>query len=86
MWTAIPSSGDSFSTPPIVANGVVYVGTYLGKLLGYRAKSGARIVTKNLRYSISANETESSAPESELGAGQGILVVPASTHLIALSH
>jgi outer membrane protein assembly factor BamB len=87
IWTAIPASGDFYSTPPIVVNGIVYVGTNLGKLLGYRAKTGINVVSKNMKYSISAPETGNvGSPESGLGAGQGILVVPASTHLIALSH
>jgi outer membrane protein assembly factor BamB len=87
VWTAIPASGDSYSSPPIVVNGVVYVGTNLGELLGYKAKTGVKVVSKNMKHSISAFETGSlGSPESGLGAGQGILVVPASTHLIALSH
>ena len=87
VWTAVPPTGDSYSTPPIVVNGVVYVGTSSGKLRGYRAKNGVKLVSRNMRYPISAQETGYvGSPESGLGAGQGILVVPASTHLIALSH
>src|SRR5581483_5140391 len=40
LWTAIPPSGDSYSTPPIVVDGVVYIGTNAGKLLGYRQERG----------------------------------------------
>jgi outer membrane protein assembly factor BamB len=87
IWSALPPAGDSFSTPPIIANGVLYVGTYSGQLLGYKALTGAILVSKSLGYTISAQETGSvGSPESGLGAGQGILVVPASTHLFALSH
>jgi outer membrane protein assembly factor BamB len=87
VWTATPAQGDTYSSPPIVVNGVVYVGTYEGNLLGYRAGTGKRVVSLNMGYSIAAAETGSvGSPESGLGAGQGILVVPASTHLIALSH
>ena len=87
VWSALPPAGDTYSTPPIVVNGVVYVGTSTGKLMGYAALTGENMVSKNMRYPIAAPETGSvGAPESGLGAGQGILVVPASTHLIALSH
>jgi outer membrane protein assembly factor BamB len=86
IWTATPTNG-SYSTPPIVVNGVVYVGTSSGYLLGYVWKSGKAVVSMNMGYPISAPETGSvGSPESGLGAGQGILVVPASTHLIALQH
>ena len=86
IWTATPTNG-SYSTPPIVVNGVVYVGTSSGYLLGYVWKSGKAVVSMNMGYPISAPETGGvGSPESGLGAGQGILVVPASTHLIALQH
>jgi len=87
VWTSAPAQGDTYSSPPIVVNGVVYVGTSQGNLLGYRAGTGKKVISLNMGYSIAASETGSvGSPESGLGAGQGILVVPASTHLIALSH
>ena len=87
VWTATPSGGDAYSSPPIVVNGIVYVGTSQGNLLGYRAGNGKVALNMNMGYPISASETGSvGSPEAGLGAGQGILVVPASTHLIALSH
>jgi outer membrane protein assembly factor BamB len=87
LWTAAPGNGGSYSTPPILVNGILYVGTSSGYLVGYKWKTGARTVLLNMGYPISAPETGSvGAPESGLGAGQSILVVPASTHLIALSH
>lgn len=86
IWTAAPTNG-TFSTPPIVVNGVVYVGTSSGYLLGYKWNNGKPLVSMNMGYAISASETGYvGSPESGLGAGQGILVVPASTHLIALQH
>lgn len=86
VWTASPG-GDTYSTPPIVVNGVVYVGTASGFLKGYKAKTGKNTVSMNMGYPISASETGNvGSPESGLGAGQGILVVPASTHLIAMAH
>lgn len=86
IWTASPNHG-SYSTPPIVVNGIVYVGTNAGYLMGYRSKTGAVAVSMNMGYEISAPETGSvGSVESGLGAGQGLLIVPASTHLFALSH
>jgi outer membrane protein assembly factor BamB len=86
IWTKTPTDGN-FSTPPIVVNGVVYVGTSSGFLLGYKWNNGRPLVSMNMGYPISASETGYvGSPESGLGAGQSILVVPASTHLIALQH
>lgn len=86
IWSATPANG-SYSTPPIFVNGIVYVGTSSGYLLGYHSNSGKSAVSLNLGYPISASETGSvGTPESGLGAGQSMLVVPASTHLIALEH
>ena len=82
VWSAAPSSGDSFSTSPIIVNGVVYVGTSLGNLLGYRAGTGINVVSMNLGASISG--AEGSIPQAGLGAGHGMLVVPVGTQVIAL--
>jgi len=86
LWTASPGN-DSYSTPPIIVNGTLYVGTASGYLQGYNTQTGTNVVSMNMGYPISASETGYvGSPESGLGAGQGILVVPASTHLIALEH
>jgi outer membrane protein assembly factor BamB len=86
IWSAAPSNG-SYSTPPIYVNGIVYVGTSSGYLLGYHWLTGKSAVSMNMGYPIAASETGSvGTPESGLGAGQSMLVVPASTHLIALEH
>jgi outer membrane protein assembly factor BamB len=87
IWSAAPPSGDAYSTPPIVVNGTVYVGSAAGYLLGYKSATGKSVVSANMGYPMSAYETGSvGSPESGLSAGQGILVVPAGTHLIALAH
>lgn len=87
VWTAVPANGDTYSTPPIVVNGTVYVGSASGYLLGYKSGTGKAAVSMNMGYPISAFETGSvGSPESGLSAGQSILVVPASTHVIALYH
>ena len=82
VWTATPSSGDSFSTSPIIVNSVVYVGTGLGNLMGYQAGTGINVVSMNLGATISGDE--GLVPQAGLGAGQGLLVVPVGTQIIAL--
>jgi len=82
LWTAAPATGDSFSTSPILVNNVIYVGTQEGNLEGYAARSGDHGVSMNLGYAISGGE--GGAPQAGLGAAQGLLVVPASTHVFAL--
>jgi len=85
LWNAAPPVGDSFSSPPIVVNGVVYVGTASGLLLGYSVTDGSNMVSVNLGQPISAIDSGSlGAPLAGLGAGEGIVVVPASTYLFAL--
>jgi outer membrane protein assembly factor BamB len=87
VWNAVPPSGSSYSTPPIVVDGVVYVGTDAGKLLGYRSATGKNVVSVDMGSPISAAETGSvGSPESGLAAADGFLLVPASTHLVALHH
>ncbi len=86
VWTAV-ATNDTYSTPPIYVNGIVYIGTNGGNILGYRSLTGKLAFSMNLGYGISAPETGSvSSPESGLGAAESMLVVPASTHLFALEH
>jgi len=85
-WTAAPSSGDSYASPPIVVNNVVYVGTAGGYLEGYNALTGANISTVNVGSPISAYEYGNySSPLAGLGAGEGLIVVPASNMVVALA-
>jgi outer membrane protein assembly factor BamB len=83
LWTAAPATGDSYSISPIVVNGTVYIGTSNGNLLGYDATTGANVESMNLGFSISGGEYFA-IPQAGLGAGQGLIVVPAGTHLVAL--
>jgi hypothetical protein len=86
LWSAAPPEGDSFSSPPIVVNAVVYVGTASGLVLGYSVTDGSKMVSINLGQPISAIDSGYlGAPLAGLGAGEGIVVVPASTYLFALS-
>jgi len=79
LWSVGPPSGDSFSCSPIVVNKIVYVGTAAGYLLGYDVAKGTNVVSMNMGYGISGG-----GQYAGLGAGEGLLVVPATNEVIAL--
>lgn len=83
-WTAAPPAGDAYSISPIIANNVVYVGTNQGNILGYRTSSGKKVVSNSVGYPISGGEY--GWTYAGLAAAQGLVVVPAGTHLVALKH
>jgi outer membrane protein assembly factor BamB len=86
-WTASPANGDSYSSAPIIVNGIVYIGTSEGKLLGYSLTTGKRLVSMSMGSSIQAGDGDSySSPQSGLAAAGGELFVPASNTLVALGH
>jgi len=86
IWTAAPAQGDSYSSAPIIVNGVVYIGTAEGNLIGYSLKTGAQILSMPMGASIQAGDGDNySAPQSGLGAAGGLLIVPASTKVVALA-
>jgi outer membrane protein assembly factor BamB len=88
VWTAAPAAGDSYSTAPIIVNGVAYVGTSQGELIGYGLYKGKKRVSMGMGASISGSDYyfSFSAPISGLSAAQGLLLVPASNTLVALYH
>jgi outer membrane protein assembly factor BamB len=87
IWTASPSNGDSYASPPIVVNGNVYVGTAAGNLLAYKSKDGTVVASVAVGAPISAYDGESFAsPLAGLSAAQGMIVVPASTYVVAIKH
>ncbi len=84
-WTAAPNSGDTYSSPPIAVNSVVYIGTAAGYLEGYEAATGELVCNVNVGAPISAYEGSSySSPLAGLGAGDEIIVVPATNLVVAL--
>jgi len=83
LWIALPQSGDSFSCAPIVVNGVVYSGTANGNLYGYSSATGSTVFSANLGPSISCPEY-SNVPLPGLSAGDGLLVVPVGSQVVAL--
>ena len=83
LWTATPTGTATFTCSPIVVNGIVYMGTSTGTLLGYGASTGRQKVSMPLSQPISCSEYFS-VPQPGMGAGQGLLVVPAGSELYAL--
>lgn len=87
IWAAEPPNGDSYASPPIVVNKTVYVGTAAGLLLGYKGKDGTQEVSVSVGAPISAFDYgDYSSPLAGLSAAQGMIVVPASTYVVALRH
>ena len=76
-WSAL-AAGGSFVTAPIVINGNVFEGTSGGLLYEFNGASGALLDTVNVGSGISGpDEQNVSQPLTGLGAGEGLLVVPA---------
>ena len=87
IWSANPPNGDSYSSPPIVVNSVVFVGTAAGNLLAYRGKDGTSLASVAMGAPISASDNFGiSTPLAGLSAAEGMIVVPASTYVVAVTH
>jgi outer membrane protein assembly factor BamB len=72
LWTAAPAEGD-------------YIGTAAGNLIGYSLKTGAQLLSMPMGAPIVAGDYgDYSSPQSGLGAAGGLLIVPASTKVVAL--
>jgi outer membrane protein assembly factor BamB len=78
-------TGDgTLSSAPIIDNGYVYIGSTSGKLYALSASTGANVWTGILGASVSApDEQNVSLPTTGLGAGDGLVVVPATNLLVA---
>jgi outer membrane protein assembly factor BamB len=86
-WTATPPNGDSYASPPIVVNSAVYVGTADGNLIAYKGGDGTVLATVSVGAPISAFDGgDYSSPVAGLSAAQGMIVVPASTYVVAITH
>jgi outer membrane protein assembly factor BamB len=83
LWTAVASAGETYTCSPVVVNGVVYTGTSTGNLIGYWSKSGKQVALVNLGQGISCGEYFA-VPQAGMGAGEGLLVVPAGSQVVAL--
>jgi outer membrane protein assembly factor BamB len=84
-WTF---GGDGrISTAPIVVNGYVYVGSETGRLWALNGATGQSVWSTDVGAPIDGpDEHNVSQPLTGLGAGGGLVVVPATDLLVAYGH
>jgi hypothetical protein len=76
--------GGGINSAPIVVNGYVYVGSVSGNLYALDGSSGAIVWTGSLGSGIRyTSDSDAGEPPPGLGAGAGIIVVPAGRLLVA---
>lgn len=78
-------TGDgNLSSAPIVVNGIVYIGSTGGKLFALDASTGTNVWTGTVGAPVNRpDEHNTSEPLAGLGAGEGLIVVPASNLVVA---
>ena len=78
-------TGDgSLSSAPIVVNGIVYIGSTGGKLFAVHPGTGANVWSGTVGAPVNhPDEQGISDPLTGLGAGEGLIVVPASNLVVA---
>ncbi|HEX3251486.1 MAG TPA: PQQ-binding-like beta-propeller repeat protein [Pyrinomonadaceae bacterium] len=77
-------TGDgTLSSAPIVVNGVVYIGSISGKLYALDENTGANVWTGTVGAQINRPEESNLGILTGLGAGEGLIVVPASSLVVA---
>ncbi|HZI48275.1 MAG TPA: PQQ-binding-like beta-propeller repeat protein, partial [Pyrinomonadaceae bacterium] len=78
-------TGDgNLSSAPIVVNGVVYIGSTSGKLYALDESTGTNVWTGTVGAPVNRpDERNISVPLTGLGAGEGLIVVPASNLVVA---
>jgi outer membrane protein assembly factor BamB len=80
-WTFM---GDGqLATSPIVIGGCVYVGSKTGKLFAVRGLDGLLLWSDDTGAPLVSSEQTGTATWVALAAGEGLLVVPSGTNLIA---
>jgi outer membrane protein assembly factor BamB len=79
----------SLNTAAIIVNSYVYVGSTSGNVYAINATTGAQAWSANAGAPVSYNDanigTAPAPPFAGLGAGEGVLVVPATTRLVEYS-
>lgn len=82
-WTF---AGDgNLVTAPVVANGVVYIGSSSGNLYGVDAATGSQVWTANVGAAMSSPDPMFAPELIGLAVGEGWLQVPAGTGMVAYS-
>ncbi|HLL73412.1 MAG TPA: PQQ-binding-like beta-propeller repeat protein [Pyrinomonadaceae bacterium] len=81
-------AGDNYlQTAPLVVNDYVYIGSRWGKLYAVEAATGRQVWSTNVGAEIPyVDEQNVSQPLTGLAAGEGLLVVPTMTTLVAYEH
>lgn len=80
VWT---SSLNSLVTPPIIVNGIVYVCSSNGYLYAVDPESGLPFWSNDIGSTIDVPDEHNAMILAAMGAGEGIIVVPASNLLVA---
>ena len=81
-WSCTGDGG--LVTAPIVVQGTVFVGSSTGTLYGLDLRRGRVLWSTDVGTPISGpDEQNVSQPHTGLGAGQGLLAVPAGSRLVA---
>jgi PQQ-like domain len=78
-------TGDgTLSSAPIVVNGTVYIGSTSGKLYALNESTGTNVWTGTVGAPVNRpDEHNGSEPLTGLGAGEGLIVAPASNLVVA---
>jgi outer membrane protein assembly factor BamB len=85
LWSFAGDGG--LDTAPIVVGSTVFVGSSSGMLYGLALSGGTLAWSTNVGAGIPGpDEQNVSQPLTGLGAGQGLLVVPAGSRLVAYGH
>ena len=80
-------SGDgTLQTPPIVVNGNVYIGSSSGKLYALNENTGANVWTGSVGAQVNGADEHNNVTLVGLGAGEGLIVVPASELVVAFQN
>jgi outer membrane protein assembly factor BamB len=80
LWSFAGDGG--LTSPPLVVNQTIYIGSSSGTLYGLNS-SGREMWSTNVGAAIPAPDEHNVTPTTGLGAGDGLLVVPAETVLAA---
>lgn len=81
LWDA---TGDGeLNSPPLIANGTVWVGSRTGTLFGFDLRSGRMVWSGSAEAPVLAMPANSQVPNSGLGAADGLLVAAASGSVVA---
>jgi outer membrane protein assembly factor BamB len=81
LWEA-PGDGE-LTSPPLVANGTVWVGSRTGTLFGFDLRSGGTVWSGSTGSPIVSTPADSQVPHAGLGAADGLLVAAASGSVVA---